>query len=323
MAKPRIFISSTYYDLKYVREELDRFIRELGYEPIRHEAGNIPYGSQDAPEKYAYREVESCDILVCVVGGRFGTEARDGARSITQTELKHALEKGIQVFIMIDYAVHTEFQTYQLNKENSATKYRHADDKRVFEFIEHIYALPNNNPIFTFNSSKDILIFLKEQWAGLFQRFLSDQRRMEEVRVLNEMKTISSTLQQLVTYLSAESKDKDEIIKSILLINHPAFRRLAKLTNTHYRVFFQSRDELDAWLSAKAYKPVDSDNLDEGSIAEWYRALKKHYIKLTHDIFDDDGRLKPFSDEQWDDNWLTIQQQADATPPQPDDDIPF
>lgn len=35
MAKPRIFISSTFYDLRQVRSDLDQFIEALGYEPIR------------------------------------------------------------------------------------------------------------------------------------------------------------------------------------------------------------------------------------------------------------------------------------------------
>lgn len=46
MAKPRVFISSTYYDLKNVRADLDRFIKEQGYEPVLNEHGNIPYGSE-------------------------------------------------------------------------------------------------------------------------------------------------------------------------------------------------------------------------------------------------------------------------------------
>ncbi len=33
MAKPRVFISSTYYDLRHIRNDLDGFIKELGYEP--------------------------------------------------------------------------------------------------------------------------------------------------------------------------------------------------------------------------------------------------------------------------------------------------
>lgn len=39
MAKPRVFISSTFYDLRQVRQDLDQFIMSLGY-------GNYsaPYG---------------------------------------------------------------------------------------------------------------------------------------------------------------------------------------------------------------------------------------------------------------------------------------
>lgn len=67
MAKPRIFISSTYYDLKYVRADLERFIESLGYEPVRFEKGNIPYGKDLSPESYAYREIELCDIIVSII----------------------------------------------------------------------------------------------------------------------------------------------------------------------------------------------------------------------------------------------------------------
>jgi len=87
MAKPRVFVSSTYYDLRTVRDDLDRFIREIGYEPVRHERGHISYGREESPEAYAYREIDFCDIVVCVVGGRFGTTSSDGSSSITQNGL--------------------------------------------------------------------------------------------------------------------------------------------------------------------------------------------------------------------------------------------
>lgn len=41
MAKTRIFISSTFYDLKQVRADLGSFIRSLGYDVVRNEEGNI------------------------------------------------------------------------------------------------------------------------------------------------------------------------------------------------------------------------------------------------------------------------------------------
>ena len=47
MARPRVFVSSTYYDLKYVRADLQRFIENFGYDPVLNEKGHIPYGSDD------------------------------------------------------------------------------------------------------------------------------------------------------------------------------------------------------------------------------------------------------------------------------------
>ena len=37
MAKPRVFVSSTYYDLKYVRERLNRFLMSYNMEPVLFE----------------------------------------------------------------------------------------------------------------------------------------------------------------------------------------------------------------------------------------------------------------------------------------------
>ena len=57
MARPRIFVSSTYFDLRVLRADLERFIREMGYEAVMFERGHIPYGSEQALEEYCYREI--------------------------------------------------------------------------------------------------------------------------------------------------------------------------------------------------------------------------------------------------------------------------
>lgn len=306
MAKPRIFISSTYYDLRYIREDLERFILTLGYEPVRFEVGAVPYSGKSPLEESAYREVAFCDIIVCVIGGKYGTDSATRDGSITQNELKEALEKGIQVYVFVEQNVLTEFETYQLNKANKKTKYRYVDNVRIFEFMENIYSLPQNNPITGFQTSATILTYLQTQWAGLFQRFLSEDKRISEIKVLDEMKSVSSTLQQLVKFLTEERRNKDEAIQNILLANHPAFRRFADITDTPYRVFFSNKDELNKWLDARSYKNVNSDRWDEGSIAEWANKKIEKYISLKKKIFDKEGRLKPYSDDEWDDNWLQI-----------------
>jgi hypothetical protein len=155
MAKPRVFVSSTYFDLKSVRADLEHFIREQGFDPVLHERGAVPYGKQEALEHYCYKEIETCDILVSVVGGRFGSKSEDSSYSVSQTELKVALEQSKQVYVFIDREVYHEYRTYEKNKE-AKIKWASVDDARIFNFIDEIYRLKNNNPVQPFETSSHI-----------------------------------------------------------------------------------------------------------------------------------------------------------------------
>ena len=138
MAKPRVFISSTFYDLRQVRSDLERFIKDLGYEPVLNELGNIPYGKDEKLEEYCYKEISNIDILVSIVGGRFGSESQHDTLSISQMEFRTALELNKQVYIFIEKNVNAEYQTYLLNKMNKEIVYRFADNVKIYEFIEFI-----------------------------------------------------------------------------------------------------------------------------------------------------------------------------------------
>ncbi len=83
MASPRVFVSSTYYDLKHLRSALDAFIAGLGYEGVLSEKGDIAY-APDAPlDDSCYRAAEQADIFVLIIGGRYGSslEINDVAES--------------------------------------------------------------------------------------------------------------------------------------------------------------------------------------------------------------------------------------------------
>lgn len=172
MAKPRIFISSTFYDLRQIRVELDKFIESLGYEPVRNEEGDIPYGKDEELQEYCYKEIENIDILVSIIGGRFGSKAngeeRGAGYSISQKELKTAIQSNKQVFIFIDKKVATEYETYVLNKNLSAVNYKYVDNPSIYKFIEEVKNLHNNNNIKDFETADDIIRYLREQLAGLF-----------------------------------------------------------------------------------------------------------------------------------------------------------
>ena len=312
MAKPRVFVSSTFFDLRQVREDLERFISDLGYEAVLHEAGDIAYGKDRPPEGYVHREIQTCDILICVIGGRFGTESQEQPdSSITQLELRTAIANQVQVFIFIESGVHSEYSTYLINKENTKINYRFVDDIRVYEFIDSIYNLPQNNPITAFQTASDIVEFLRNQWAGLFQRFLQEQQRFLEITALQEMKAVAGTLEQLVRFLTEERRGADDAIQHVLLANHPAFHRFQELAGTSYRVFFADEGELNQWFKAHGWNTVSEDAYDDGSYKEWIESDPQQgetprYIRLTEPIFNDGGKLKVYTEDMWKDSWLEL-----------------
>lgn len=331
MAKPRVFVSSTFYDLRQVRADLEQFILSMGYEPILNERGTIPYGSEEKLEEYCYREIEIADILISIVGGRLGSASQHAPYSVSQMELKTALKHGKQAYIFVERSVLSEFNTYKRNKDKSDVSYASVDDSKVYEFLVEVSQLPNNNPISPFETARDITEYLRDQWAGLFQHFLQEQVHRKEVQVLEKMETTAQTLDQLVNYLTEERRDSNLAIHEILLTNHPIFARLRKVTNTPYRLFFSNHNELAEWLQARSYAQLDPSESDDPQFEEWMRKLNERsalLLGIKTSLFDADGRLRVFTPQDWEDEWVTRKiHKFPQQPTQPaevtDEDIPF
>jgi hypothetical protein len=84
MAKPRIFVSSTFYDLKYLRGALDQFIKQMGYEPVLFEKGGIAFAHDRSIEESCVHEVGQCDILILIVGRRYGSLSQEDQKKSPQ-----------------------------------------------------------------------------------------------------------------------------------------------------------------------------------------------------------------------------------------------
>ncbi|MFA9193541.1 DUF4062 domain-containing protein [Flavobacterium sp. FBOR7N2.3] len=315
MAKPRIFISSTFYDLKYIRTEIDQFLESLGYQPIRNEEGDIPYGKDDALEEYCYKEIQNIDILISIIGGRFGTESKSKDLSISNLELKIALQENKQVYIFIEKNVLAEFETFLLNKEQPI-KYKHVDDVRIYQFIEEIKSLPNNNNIKGFETNSDIIFYLKEQFAGLFQRFLQNQSRIKEISLINKLDSTSKTLNQLVNFLSQENKENTEEVNRILMINHPLVEEIKEYLRIDYLFYIQELLDVENLLKARSFNGINSDAKYWNF--EHIRRNKKQKLSISREIFDDDMKLKFYKKTDWKKSFVKFIEEEDE-----DDDLPF
>ena len=315
MAKPRIFISSTYYDLRLVRGDLERYIKELGYEAILFERGHIAYGKEDALEEYCYREIATCDIVVTIIGGKRGTQSRDEKHSITQRELKAAIDAGKPIYTFVEKPVLNEYRTYQANKDVSGFRPAAVNDVRIYSFIEEIYGLPSGNPVEGFETSGDIAHYLRDQWAGLFQRLLQESSRKRETSILEGLMSTADTLKSLVTFLTEQQSKGDEAIKDILLSNHPAFAEVKRAAKIPYRIIFYTLGELDKLLSARNFTK-DEFSQDH----DWDNVKQGFGVRVSNEIFDENDNLRIVTPEQWNSDWVSTYRLSKSDG---DDDIPF
>lgn len=218
--KPRVFVSSTFYDLKYVREDLANFIRSRDFEPIMFEDGDIGYDSGKPLDDSCYDAMRNSDMVVLIIGGQYGTNATSQEDnlsefiSITQKEFKTAYDSGIPIFAFVDGKVNAEFAIYKNNSENIEKNPKYitfnaAKDNRIFKFIDSIYKL-GTIPLNDFNRISDIKDFLAKQWSDMFKKYLSMCKENQEIE------TIKSSVSKLESMIDKISVMMDAVGKNVL-----------------------------------------------------------------------------------------------------------
>lgn len=257
MAKPRIFVSSTYYDLRHVRDNLQEFINGMGYEPVLFERGDIFFKPGEKVDESCYREIANCDIFVMIIGGRYGSLANHEKsntkaeiegfygkyNSVCKKEFETAHSKQLSRFLFVEQAVFNEYETYKRNRENRSITYAHVDSINVFLFLEEILE-ENNIFLKTFSKYEDIESWLKEQWAGFFKELLIKSKESKTVAdlsnkidelntVTNILKDYSEAIAKKVNVENAQqliqsADEKIEALKMELLFNEPMIQYFRK-----------------------------------------------------------------------------------------------
>ena len=215
MARLRVFISSTCYDLDILRGELRPFISGMGYEPVMSDYSDVLYDPRSHTHDSCLKDVPSCDMVVLIVGSRFGGTAVPSALqqldftslsklstkadvletkenlSITQLEVLKAVDAAIPVYAFVDERVLHDHHVYEKNKEKRdvidhiefPSIQKRETARYIFEFINFLSHRTTNNSVLAFSRLEDIRIQLASQWSQLFQRLLLEGRtRAQEAR---------------------------------------------------------------------------------------------------------------------------------------------
>ena len=101
---PCVMISSTYYDLRQVRADLEQFLtRDLGYQALLSEFPSFPVDPDKTTiENCRARVEQNADILVLVIGGRYGSVDAPSDKSVTNLEYLAARAKGIPIYAFVE-----------------------------------------------------------------------------------------------------------------------------------------------------------------------------------------------------------------------------
>jgi hypothetical protein len=165
---PTIMVSSTFFDLSQVRKDLLIFISDnLGFIPLLSELPSFPVEPDIDTINNCRRRVEKdADIMVLIIGGRYGSIDTKTIKSITNLEFLEARAKGIPIYVFIAKSMLTVFPLWKANPTIDFSAV--VDTPKLFEFIEYIR---NEERVWTFEfeTAQDIIQTLRTQFAYLFQ----------------------------------------------------------------------------------------------------------------------------------------------------------
>lgn len=241
MAKPRVFISSTCYDLKEIRSQIREFIIDYGYDPILSEFGDIFFNYGEHPQDACFKEIEKCQMFILIIGNSFGSTYYKMTNSptpssITMEEFEKSMRNNVPKHVFINRFVDYDYQNYVRawdkyiqklriegklsddNLENKSKIRKEFDDsypfpndsyRKLFRFIEKIYT--ENIGVQTFEYSSDIKDSLKQQWAGAMFTFLTKDNSVSMQEVINLTQKIDSISLTLKSLLESKEQNEDKL----------------------------------------------------------------------------------------------------------------
>lgn len=174
MHRLSLFVSSTCYDLKSLREHLRSEIDSWGHDPILSEYPSFPVSPELSTVDNCKRVVrERADMLVLIVGGKRGSLDPLTNQSVVNSEYQEARASGLDCIVFVDKQVWDLLPIYRKNKEIDFAPT--VDNPAVFSFIEQI--IEDTKWVFPFVRTEEIITTLKVQLSTRFRDLLVRSRQ--------------------------------------------------------------------------------------------------------------------------------------------------
>ncbi len=292
MAYPRVFISSTCYDLKEIRDTLFEFIDGINYIPVLSDKGDVFYHPDIHTHDSCVHEIETCQLFILIIGGRFGGSYKaDPAKSIVNAEYEAAIKLDLPIITFITRDVYEDHRVYVRNRKDNPDNFQdiiypsienQKHSIRIFEFIDLVRKADYNNAVFPFDFGREIRKNLKQQWAGMFFDFLRTRKQEKQIKqtnnLLKDLSLISEKTEEILgkVYLKVDEENAGKEMQNIE-VAYNAKKFLVNLKNAFPELDFNK-------INIKKYINIK----DNSSMIEFL--LETGNFRLVDDSYKSEGR---------------------------------
>lgn len=168
------------------------------------------------------------------------------------------------------------------------------DDIRVHEFIEELKHTVKNHPILPFNNASDIIDNLRLQFAGLFQRLLSQEASITESKTFSDLQDTANDIKALIADLSLEKDSFFSKFHGTIYAPNPLITHIQQLLGgKKYNVIVSSKNELCAYLNDLGFTTSETGFPENDTILA-VREINnyKQTLSISLELFSSDGIIQ-------------------------------
>ncbi len=168
---PKIFISSTCFDLIDLRAELYAFLKTAGLSPVMSDemiSDFEIYGDKNSIETCLIN-LRACDTVVLILSQRYGPSlVKAGFSDVSATHLEYleAVKEKKNILMFVRDRLEADFNIYGKEKRADQLKWVKPEDVGIFDIVKQHKKLANddrNNWYWTFKNSVEVKASLEVQ----------------------------------------------------------------------------------------------------------------------------------------------------------------
>lgn len=316
MAQPRVFVSSTCYDLQEIRFQLRTFIEDFGFIPVMSEYGDIFYDYKKHIQESCKEEIEKSQFFILIIGNNFGSiyykhnTSSIMPDSVTMQEFRKSIETNIYKHIFVNKFVDYDYKNYKnllekyiskhfesveveenkindiindlINKFKKEYMYPKESYKYIFNFLDIVYSLRSNNAVIIYENFENIKLSLRKQWSGFMYEAVTKNRSVS-INVIERLGDKINRIENQIKLLAdGQITDKDNGLKITFDIKN----LVTKLNiEEFYRIKSDTYDLVYKILGS-SNKPFEYDSrirfykkADKNIIKNWLFSLENIILK--------------------------------------------